>query len=584
MTFEINKNALANNSDSEENRFLQLIDALPKVSVQGYDKDRNVIYWNKSSVDIYGYTQEEALGKKLEDLIIPDEIREHVIRLHQDWVEKGVPIPSSELMLKRKDGSAIPVFSSHVMLKQDTEFPEMFCVDIDLTEQFEARETLKTTASTDSLTSLPNRMYLEEELIKRVSEANRFNYKLAILFIDLDMFKEVNDTLGHTWGDKLLSSVSVRMKSTLREYDFLARFGGDEFVLIIPMIENAEEARVVANKILSSFSTSFSLDEEHVFITASVGICFYPDDGNKPEDLLKNADTAMYHAKENGRNRYQFFTSSLSEELRRQRDISAHLHESLQQNEFELVYQPQYGIENQKIIACEALLRWRPARKELTATPDVFIPIAERSDLIVRIGDWVIERACAQLRDWRSSGIDTRVDINVSGKQLEQPDFFERLDKCREHYGLSPEDLGIELTEHVLIKSNPSMLDELRKQRAKGVEISIDDFGTGYSSLNYLKLFPITNLKIDRTFVADAPENELDGALLEAIVNVGHKLRLNIIVEGIESEQQAKFCKGVNADYAQGYWYCRPLSVDEITTLLSQNKSNLISVVRSASN
>ncbi|WP_375753568.1 EAL domain-containing protein [Vibrio sp. HN007] len=559
--------------DSDENRFLQLIDALPKISVQGYDKNRNVIYWNKSSTELYGYEKEEAIGRKLEDLIIPEEMREHVIMFHKDWVEKGIPIPSSELILKRKDGSPIPVFSSHVMLKQGTDSPEMFCVDVDLREQYEAREKLRTTATTDSLTSLPNRLCLEEELTKRVSEASRFNHKLAILFIDLDMFKEVNDTLGHTWGDKLLTSVAKRMRTSLREYDFLARFGGDEFVLVIPRIESAEEARIIANKLIGSFSSSFSLGDENLFITTSIGICLYPEDGTKPEELLKNADTAMYHAKETGRNRYHFFTTSLSDEIRLQRDISAHLHESLEKDEFELVYQPQYDMANREITACEALLRWTPEIKERSVTPDIFIPIAERSDLIVKLGDWVIEKACAQQKEWKKAGINTRIDINVSGKQLEQTDFFASLNACRERYGLSPEELGIELTEHTLIKSNNRMLDELRKQRAKGMEISIDDFGTGYSSLNYLKLFPITKLKIDRTFIADAPENDLDGALLEAIVNVGHKLKLNIVVEGVESELQAQFCKNLNIDLAQGYWYCRPLSVENVTSLLSSDKT-----------
>lgn len=556
-------------NDSNENRFIQLIDALPKVSVQGYDKNRRVIYWNQSSTEIYGYEREEAIGKRLEELIIPDDMREGVIHLHNEWIEKGIAIPSSELILKRKDGSPIPVFSTHVMLNEGTDSPEMFCVDVDLTEQYATRAELKAMATTDPLTLLPNRRYLEDELRIRVSEARRFKQMLAVLFIDLDMFKEINDTLGHTWGDKLLASVASRMKTVLREYDFLARFGGDEFVLVVPRIAHIEEAKIIANKVINSFRGSFPLGEENVFITSSVGISIYPKDGLEAEELLKNADTAMYHAKESGRNRYLSYNPSLSEELRLHRDISVHLHHSLQRNEFELVYQPQFNMSTGKIVACEALLRWKPENKKLAVGPDVFIPIAERSDLIIHLGDWVIEQVCAQVKRWKEAGIHLRVDINVSAKQLDQPLFFQKLDEQRQKNGLSPKEVGIELTEHTLIKSNSLLLDELKKQRDKGMEISIDDFGTGYSSLNYLKLFPITNLKIDRTFIKDAPENELDGALLDAIVNVGHKLKLNIVVEGVETQSQAEFCQNLNIDLAQGYWFCVPTSADKIAELLN---------------
>lgn len=564
-----NKVYEAVNSDSEH-RFLELIESLPKVSVQGYDKDRKVIYWNQSSTEIYGYSQAEAVGKKLEDLIIPDAMKSEVIRLHAQWLEEGIPIPSAELILLKKNGQSIPVFSSHVMLKEHTDSPEMFCVDIDLTEQYEAREKLELIATTDSLTKLPNRRFLEEMITSMISSAKNSGDKLAVLLIDLDMFKEINDTLGHSWGDKLLFSVAERMKKVLREVDFLARFGGDEFVLLIPNT-STKQVKLIAQGIINTFKRSFPLDDEKVFITASLGVSMFPEDGSATEELLKNADAAMYHAKENGRNRFHFFTQELSDKLQRQRDIAAQLQSSLKRNEFELVYQPQYNMQTKKITSCEALLRWRPTKSELAVSPDVFIPIAERSDLIVRIGEWVVERACAQSRAWKDLGIDIQIDINISGKQLEHEGFFDLLEHYRCKYNLAPRDIGIELTEHTLIKSNDAMLDNLRAEREQGVSISIDDFGTGYSSLNYLKLFPLTNLKIDRAFVADAPDNDLDGALLEAIVNVGHKLNLKIVVEGIETELQANFCKRLNIDSAQGYWYCKPLLADDMLKLLLEN-------------
>lgn len=565
---EIQGVALSGDDDLSEQHFLHLIDRLPRVSVQGYDKDRRVIYWNQSSTEIYGFTREEALGRRLEELIIPDHMVTEVVRLHGDWINQGRPIPSSELLLKHKDGHPVPVFSSHVMLKQHTDSPEMFCVDIDLREQHAAREQLRVIANTDALTELPNRRYLDSLLENSISNSARSGTGFALFFIDLDMFKEVNDTLGHTWGDRLLRAVTDRLQASLRGQDVLVRFGGDEFVLLSRDITSPQEAEARAAQLIELFRHSFSLDRENVYTTASIGISLYPQDGHKAEDLLKNADAAMYHAKESGRNRFHFFTAGLNKKLQRQREIATRLHQALHRGEFELVYQPQFDMVTGKVHACEALLRWHPADSDQPVPPDLFIPIAERSDLILSIGDWVLEQACRQAREWKGAGHDLRVDINVSGKQLEQANFFDRLKACRARHGLSPADLGIELTEHVLIKSNERILHGLRAQRDEGVRISIDDFGTGYSSLSYLKVFPITHLKIDRTFVAEAPENELDGALLEAIVNVGHKLKFDIVVEGVETEHQAAFCKSLNIDYAQGYWFSRPLPADQIPALL----------------
>lgn len=565
---EIQGVALSGDDDLSEQHFLHLIDRLPRVSVQGYDKDRRVIYWNQSSTEIYGFTREEALGRRLEELIIPDHMVTEVVRLHGDWINQGRPIPSSELLLKHKDGHPVPVFSSHVMLKQHTDSPEMFCVDIDLREQHAAREQLRVIANTDALTELPNRRYLDSLLENSISNSARSGTGFALFFIDLDMFKEVNDTLGHTWGDRLLRAVTDRLQASLRGQDVLVRFGGDEFVLLSRDITSPQEAEARAAQLIELFRHSFSLDKENVYTTASIGISLYPQDGHKAEDLLKNADAAMYHAKESGRNRFHFFTAGLNKKLQRQREIATRLHQALHRGEFELVYQPQFDMVTGKVHACEALLRWHPADSDQPVPPDLFIPIAERSDLILSIGDWVLEQACRQAREWKGAGHDLRVDINVSGKQLEQANFFDRLKACRARHGLSPADLGIELTEHVLIKSNERILHGLRAQRDEGVRISIDDFGTGYSSLSYLKVFPITHLKIDRTFVAEAPENELDGALLEAIVNVGHKLKFDIVVEGVETEHQAAFCKSLNIDYAQGYWFSRPLPADQIPALL----------------
>ena len=556
-----------NSYDAAELRFLDLICSLAKVSIQGYDKHRKVIYWNDSSEEIYGFPREEAIGKKLEELIIPPPMRKEVLTLHQQWLDDGVPIPSAQLPLQRKDGSIVHVFSSHVMLKAHTDSPEMFCIDIDLSEQHAAREKLEQMASTDLLTGLPNRRHLESTLQNRIEQAQQTGDQFGLLFLDLDMFKEVNDTLGHSWGDELLRAVSRRLHECLDGKGLITRFGGDEFVVVSDTLDEAG-ASELARKLTDCFQDAFELSGENVRITLSVGISLYPQDGEKAGDLLKNADLAMYDAKAKGRNRYEFFSASLAQQLQEQRTLAAQLHESLNNNEFELVYQPQFDLTTGKIAACEALLRWRPTQEVASVSPGVFIPVAERTDLIIHIGRWVMEEACRQVKAWREKGIEIRVDINVSGRELVEPGYFAVLDDCRLRYGLAPRNIGIELTENILIKAGSDALEELKKQREKGVEISVDDFGVGYSSLSYLKHFPISHLKIDRTFLKDAPESAYDGALMEAIVNVGHKLDLLIVAEGVETEEQSRYCQGLNVEYAQGFLYAKPMPADELETLL----------------
>ena len=543
-----------------EQRFLHLISALPKVSVQGYDKFRQVIYWNESSTDIYGYTEKEALGQKLEDLIIPEAMREGVKVLHQRWLDNGEPIPSEELVLRRKDGTDVHVFSSHVMLNEGTDNPEMFCVDIDLSEQYASRQALERIASTDLLTGLPNRRHLQHFLKENIIKASASSSSFALFFIDLDMFKEINDTLGHTWGDELLLRVTERLQHSIGKKGLITRFGGDEFVFVSNVIEDKNEVYGLVNQMHQCFSNSFELGIENVRITSSIGVSIFPHNGVKAEDLLKHADAAMYLAKSNGRNRYHFFTATLGEKLYKERNIASALHESLDKNEFKLVYQPQLDLKTGKAIACEALLRWQPNDKAKAVAPDIFIPIAEKSDLIIKIGRWVFESACAQAKVWKERGINLRVDVNVSGREFEHAGYFQFLSQCRERYQLAPTDIGIELTENVLMHSDNHLIAQLQILRNMGVEISIDDFGTGYSSLSYLKKFPVSHLKIDRSFLDGATENEYDSALMEAIVTVGHKLNLKIVIEGVETIKQSNYCKQLNIEFGQGYLYAKPLT------------------------
>lgn len=562
------------NRNKNESRFLQLIEELPKVAVQGYDKERKVIYWNEASTSIYGFSREEALGRKLEDLIIPKPMREAVIEAHTAWLNQGTVIPALELFLLHKSGHSVPVYSTHVMLKEESDNPEMFCVDIDLSEQHKAKLELERIATTDQLTNLPNRRFLETELKRRINEAKRFGQKLAVMFIDLDFFKEINDTMGHNAGDCLLQSVAKRLQSHLRKYDTLSRFGGDEFVVILPNISDGMDAEGAARRIMAEFEHSFSLFEQNIFITASIGISVYPQDGESSDTLLKYSDAAMYVAKERGRNQYQFFNQSIDEDIHLQREISSNLRNAIDNNELQLVYQPQIDLKENRIIGCEALLRWHPKPPKRSFSPALFIPIAERSDLIIQIGEWVLKEACQQIAQWKSLGIKNfHIDVNVSGKQLEHSRFFSTLLKALSDFNLTASDIGLELTEHAFIRASKELLRELEQLQSAGMSISIDDFGTGYSSLNYLKQFPVNTLKIDRTFVTEAPHNPRDEAILEAIITVGHKLNMSIVVEGIETEAQANFCKTFKADVAQGYWYYTPMSAEALFSLLIEQQN-----------
>ena len=559
------------NHNDDEYRFMKLIESLPAIAVQGYNSQREVIYWNNASASLYGYEKNEALGKKLEDLIIPEKMRQGVIDAHKKWIDDNIEIPAAELQLKHKSGGLVPVFSSHVLLKQETKDPEMFCVDLDLSEQYKAAEKLKILANHDALTDLPNRRYFENELESKIKEASNLNQKFYVFFIDLDNFKVINDTMGHNAGDKLLQRVSNRLISQLKKCDLICRFGGDEFVAVIPYKEKKEDIEFIAKKLISSFDLTFCLEDQDVYLTASLGISVFPENGKTVSELLKNADAAMYQAKEYGKNCFQFYTASIHDTLQRHRDIITKLHQSLQNNHFHLVYQPKINFSSSKIQSCEALIRWNPDEYGNTISPTEFIPIAERSDLIIRLGHWVMTEACRQLKQWRTLGFDDiRVDINVSGMQIIQNNFFDIFDGLLREHELKQGDIGIELTEHALIFTEDIVLKKLHALKESGVNISIDDFGTGYSSLSYLKDFPVETLKIDRSFIKDIPHDQKDMSIMEAIVQVGHKLGLTIVVEGVETTEQKKFCQSLQCDLAQGYLFYKPMPANKLTHLLME--------------
>jgi len=550
--------------------FYELIENLPMVAVQGYDKKRRVIYWNEASRRLYGYTRKEAHGQLIEDLIIPDEMREGVIAAHHNWLDKNISIPSAEMDLKHKDGHLVSVFSSHVMIKQDTGGYEMFCIDISMEEQKKAREKLHRMASFDDLTQLPNRRLMEIELKARLAEAERQpKDKVAVVFIDLDNFKLINDTLGHHCGDELLRAVAESLKKEVRSCDLLSRFGGDEFVLLLFDFDGAEGIHELLRRLIEVLNQGFMLDSICYPVTASFGVSLFPDDGTTVSELMGNADAAMYQAKDSGKNGICFYTSDINDRLVHYQEITALRRSALAADSLQLYFQPQIDLKQGDVRSCEALLRCFNGEFQ-PVPPAVFIPVAEKSGLINEIGDWVIEAACKQLKAWRGTALEKiRVDINLSGRQLTNQHLADHILQTLHNYDLTPSQLGLELTENEVIGRDGEQVGQLEKLKQAGVHISIDDFGTGYSSLVYLRRLPVCSLKIDRSFLHHAMENDSDMAIMQAIITVGHCLGLGVVVEGVETAEQDSLVKEVGCDLAQGFLYARPMPANEMPKFLA---------------
>ncbi|MFY0990429.1 putative bifunctional diguanylate cyclase/phosphodiesterase [Halomonas sp. C05BenzN] len=552
-----------------EQRFRALLESLPKVAVQGYDRERRVIYWNEASTRLYGYTAEEAQGCLLEDLIIPEFMREGVIRAHRDWVHQGVEIPAEELELKHKSGELVSVFSHHVMLGEHTDSPLMFCVDVDLSDQKQARRDLDFATRFDSLTHLPNRRTLEIELDALLASCQRQDTVLALVYLDIDHFVDINDALGYEQGDRLLVELARRLRGCQRVTDLLARVSSDEFVLAFPGLHREGDVRRLVGNVQLALRDPFLLDGRDRQVTAGLGVALFPENGTSARELIRNADVAKNRAKLEGRGGLQFFEQHLHDELVRQHHLITQLEQALENGELCLHYQPQVSAVSGRVENLEALLRWQPAEGPPVA-PAEFIPLAERSGLIHRLGDWVIQEACRQQVEWRGKGFgEQRIDINVSGRQLLRPDALQRFEACLLRHGLGYRDIGIELTENVLIEADESVLDGLRRLYHRGMRIAIDDFGTGYSSLSYLKHFPVTALKIDRSFVHDAPHQPEDRAIMEAAIFIGHRLGLEVVAEGVENVEQLTLLREMRCDLIQGYFFYRPMPAEAIERLLA---------------
>ena len=478
-----------------------------------------------------------------------------------------------ETVHQRKDGSCYPV---EVLLQYSpAEDPPVYVAMIlDITEKKKTDDTLNYLAYYDSLTGLPNRSLFVDRLEQAMKIADRNEQLAAVLFVDLDQFKNVNDSLGHDAGDSLLKDAAERLTSCMRASDTVARWGGDEFCLLLQNVSNIDNVNIVAEKIIGSFAEPFFIESKKLFITASVGIILYPLDNNDIKSLLKNADTAMYHAKEKGRNNYQFYNHEMSARLEQRLELEHELRHALERDEFMLLYQPQVDIEQGRIVGIEALIRWQHPERGMVP-PDQFIGIAEETGLIVPIGEWVLQQACKQIKQLRDSELpEIHVSVNLSVRQLREASLVDKIDQVLQLSGLESSMLDLEITESMLMSDLDRVKRTLRELSGLGVSISVDDFGTGHSSLAYLKQFPISTLKVDRSFIRDIPQDKDDVAITIAIINLARGLGIKTVAEGVESRDQLDFLKQQKCNLMQGYYFSKPVTYEEIVDLLRQEQAD----------
>lgn len=447
-------------------------------------------------------------------------------------------------------------------------------------ERKRAELELNYLARYDSLTGIPNRQYLQDQLERASTRARRTGGKIGLLFLDLDRFKRVNDTLGHQLGDELLCAVVRRLRANVRTSDLLARLGGDEFAVLLEGVDGPLELESVARNLLRAFELPFEIDGRQLSVTASIGITLFPMDDNEPMALLNNADIAMYQAKERGRNHFEFFTRSMHEEILAHHEMETDLKNALAEDEFVLFYQPQVDLTDRKVHVLEALLRWDHPRRGLLE-PDAFIEVAEESGYVSPIGYWVLERVCRQLGEWRDAGLPLpRVAVNVAPIHFHQPDFPDQVERLLDGYGVDPKLIELELTEGSLMKDTDEIRSCLRRLKAIGLRLVIDDFGTGYSCLSYLRQFPIDVLKIDRSFVADVCTSEDARAICEVILSISRQLSLATVAEGIETRGQLEFLTDKGCRFGQGYYLGFPAPPAELEDVLAEVTAEAIGTPR----
>jgi diguanylate cyclase (GGDEF)-like protein/PAS domain S-box-containing protein len=531
------------------------------------DTEANIEYVNSTFERITGYLLSDVIGKKPSILqsgaTPPSRYRElwQAISIGKSW--------RGEFQNKKKNGEVYWELAHIAPVYSDNgEILHYLAVKEDITLNKKQEQRILHQAHFDALTELPNRFLSLDRLSQLINEARRQQEKIAVLFVDLDDFKKINDSLGHDVGDKLLVQAANRLRDSLRMGDTVGRLGGDEFMILLGSLHQAADARPIISGLLEKFREPFSVDNRELIITASIGVAIFPNDGDSPMELLRNADSAMYHSKEQGHNAYAFFTDAMNQEVSRQLTLEQQLHGALNRDEFRILYQPLVNVADRSVIGVEALLRWNnPALGNIS--PNEFIPIAERTGLIIGIGRYVILQALSQLRKWQNRQRNFKLAINLSPRQFRDPDLVQFIHHQMQQAEINANTLELEITEGVLMGGHAYIDTTLEAISKMDIGIAMDDFGTGYSSLSYLRSYPFDILKIDRSFINDISTDPADRELISATIAMAHNLGLKVVAEGVETEEQFEFLRGLRCDCAQGYLFSPPVSAAEIVLMLA---------------
>jgi diguanylate cyclase (GGDEF)-like protein/PAS domain S-box-containing protein len=531
-----------------------------------------VTYLNIVAQTLTGWSQHEAAGHPLEDVfrIIDGTTRAQALNPMEFAIRENKTVSlTPNCVLIRRDGAESPIEDSAAPIHdRQGRVTGAVMVFHDVSAARAATLRMAYLAQHDGLTDLPNRILFNDRLTEAMGLASRYRRQLAVLFLDVDRFKHVNDSLGHDIGDRLLQSIAQRLLGCVRASDTVSRQGGDEFVILLSELTHAQDATVCADKILEALRAPHRIDEYDVQVTASIGIVTYPDDGTNCETLMKHADFAMYHAKDNGRDNRQFFKQDLNLRAVKRQSLEDSMRHALEREEFSVHYQPKVNLESGEIVGVEALIRWLHPDLGLVS-PAEFIPIAEECGLMVPIGRWVMGQACHQAQAWQEIGLaPIRIAVNISAAELRARDFLRGVGVILEETGLDPHLLELELTETFLVQDSTAMAAVLHNLKGLGLKLALDDFGTGYSSLNHLKRFPIDTLKIDRSFVRGITTNSDDASIVCAVISMGKNLHMRVIAEGVETREQLTFLQDRECPFGQGYYFSRPLTGKACTQLL----------------
>jgi len=564
--------------DSEE-KYRTLLDGIQDYAVFMLDPAGAILTWNSGAQRLHGYTAEEIVGRNYSRLFSIEDVEKglphEILRLaaRDDWHQMEVP-------QARQDGST---FISEVVLTalrdKSGDLRGFSKIGRNISPRMDAEEHLVRvneqmigwahTAAHDSLTGLPNRLLLNDRINQAIALAHRNSRKIAVLFLDLDGFKHINDSLGHSIGDKLLRSVAKRLLGCVRSPDTVSRNGGDEFVIVLHDMQQPNQAAITARRVINAVADPHDLGECNIHVTTSVGVSIFPEDGQDAETLIKNADTAMYQAKALGRKTFQFFTPEMNVNAVERQSLEEGLRHALEHQEFTLHYQPKINLKTGAVVGAEALVRWIHPTQGLLS-PSKFISLAEETGLIQPIGAWVLREACLQAMSWKDLGLSTgTIAVNVSAAQFRGEGFLKDLFAILRETGLDPHSLELEVTESVLMKNAETAVSILKAVRDIGIRVSVDDFGTGYSSLSYLRRFPLDALKIDRSFLQKAYMVPDDSIIVSAIIGLGRAIGLRVIAEGVESVEELTFLKANDCDEAQGYYFSGPIPAEEFVKLLA---------------